>query len=58
MSIMYLPDVASLKVQPSCNGCHDNLLHLIESEMDLGKNATDFCNSIKYTQYANILKHV
>lgn len=26
--------------------------------MDLGKNPINFCNSIKYTQYVNILKHV
>lgn len=55
---MYVPDVASPIVQPPCCGCHDNLLHLIESEMDLGKNPTNFCNSIKYSQYVNILKHV
>lgn len=55
MSLMYLPDVASLNGQPPCYGCHENLLHLIESEMDLGKIPTNFCKSIKYTQYADIL---
>lgn len=58
MSLMYLPDIASLDGQPPCYGCHENLLHLIDSEMDLGKILTNFCNSIKHTQYDNILKHV
>lgn len=53
MSLRNFPNVASLNVQPPCYGCHENLLHLVESEMNLG----NFCNSIKYTQYVNILTH-
>lgn len=40
MSLRYFPDVASLNVQPPCYGCYENILHLIESEMDLGNFVT------------------